>query len=453
MPYLSSLLRERGTTFSRCYATTPICGPSRASILRGQYAHNHGVLRNGGENGGFPAFHAAGHEASTIATWLQEAGYTTGLVGKYLNGYPRISRRRGDPVPRTYVPPGWDEWYGVMDRGARGGPDFILNENGWEVAYEDGLDSYSTDVLARHAVDFLDRAAVADAPFFLYLATLVPHAPAVPAARHAAAFPDASAPRPPSFDEPDVTDKPAHLRDAPRLSHDQIRAIDESHANRLRSLLSLDELIDRVVATLRGRGVLDTTYLIVTSDHGWHQGEHRLPLGKETPYEESIRVPLGVIGPGVAAGRIADDLALNIDLAPTVADLAGAEVPPFVDGRSLTPILHGETLESPRRCFLVEHASAGRTRAYPGLGEMPVVPTYQAVRCRDDQGDILYVEYVTGECELYDLSADPFQLDNRALGTSDDLLLRCAERLAGLRHCASTRCRAIEDVPLDPAIN
>jgi hypothetical protein len=157
-----------------------------------------------------------------------------------------------------------------------------------------------------------------------------------------------------------------------------------------------------VVATLRGRGVLDTTYLIVTSDHGWHQGEHRLPLGKETPYEESIRVPLGVIGPGVAAGRIADDLALNIDLAPTVADLAGAEVPPFVDGRSLTPILHGETLESPRRCFLVEHASAGRTRAYPGLGEMPVVPTYQAVRCRDDQGDILYVEYVTGECELYD---------------------------------------------------
>jgi arylsulfatase A-like enzyme len=325
------------------------------------------------------------------------------------------------------------------------GLDFVLNENGQEVAYEDGPDSYSTDVLARHAIDFRGRTAAAHIPFFLYLATLVPHAPAVPAARHAAAFPGASAPRPPSFDEPDATDKPVHLRDAPRLSPEQIRAIDESHANRLRSLLSLDELIAGVVETLRVHGVLDTTFLLVTSDHGWHQGEHRLPMGKETPYEESIRVPFGVIAPGVTAGRVADDLVLNVDLAPTVADLAGAEVPPFVDGRSLVPVLRGEVGAFGRRRFLIEHSSAGRTRSYPGLGEMPEIPTYQAMRSRGTDEDTLYVEYVTGERELYDLGADPFQIENRAVAGADHQMAVFAARLGELRRCAAGSCRSIEE--------
>ena len=215
-----------------------------------------GVLRNNGAQGGFHTFYLEGREQSTLATWLtSHAGYRTGLVGKYLNGYPHLPRRLTDvTLTAEHVPPGWDEWYAQTGRGATGGPVFHLNENGRIVAYDDRPEHYTTDVLARHASGFVERATAADSQFFLYVATLVPHYPAVPAPRHASAFPDARAPRPPSFDEPDTTDKPSYLRDAPRLTPEQIRAIDEHHADRLRSLLSLDELIAGLIEALRAGG-------------------------------------------------------------------------------------------------------------------------------------------------------------------------------------------------------
>ena len=453
MPYLNGLLHQQGVDFSRFYVTTPICCPSRASILRGQYAHNHGVLRNNGERGGFHTFHLEGREQSTLATWLQGAGYRTGLVGKYLNGYPRLPRRLTDAtLPAEHVPPGWDEWYAQMGRGATGGPAFQLNENGRIVAYDERPEHYTTDVLAHHASSFVERAIAAGSPFFLYVGTLVPHYPALPALRHMSAFPDAQAPRPPSFDEPDTSDKPAYLRDAPRLTPDQIRAIDAHHAERLRSLLSLDELIAGLMEALSAGGAAGQTFLFVTSDHGWHQGEHRLPFGKETPYEEAIRGPLGVLGPGVLAGGTVDALALNIDLAPTIADLAGASVPDFVDGRSLAPMLFGPAPTAWRCSFLVEQAAAEKTRTYPALGSMPAVPSYQALRSNDSAGDLLYVEYETGERELYDLGADPHQLVNGGTGAAETTLRRLSTRLDELRHCAGSVCRAVEDAPLDQLI-
>ena len=450
MPYLSGLLHKQGVNFSRFYVTTPLCCPSRACILRGQYAHNHGVLRNNGQGGGFHTFHLEGREQSTLATWLHDAGYRTGLVGKYLNGYPRLPRRlTSATLPDEYIPPGWDEWYAQLGRGATGGSAFQLNENGRIVAYDERPEHYTTDVLARHASDFVERASTVDAPFFLYVATLVPHYPALPAPRHEAAFPDAQAPRPLSFDEPDTTDKPAYLRNAPRLTTEQVQAIDEHHADRLRSLLSLDELIAGLMEALRAGGAAGQTFLFVTSDHGWHQGEHRLPFGKETPYEEAIRGPLGVLGPGVLPGETVGALALNIDLAPTVADLAGAPVPNFVDGRSLAPLLFGPTPATWRRSFLVELAAVEKTRTYPGLGSMPAVPSYRALRFSDFATDILYAEHETGERELYDLRADPHQMENAAADVMPASLAGLSNRLDNLQCCAGSRCRAVEDASLD----
>ena len=187
MPNIAALLRNGGTTFANFLATTPLCCPSRASVLRGQYAHNHGVLSNTGSQGGFPAFLNGGREDSTLATWFRDAGYRTGLLGKYLNGYPK-------GVDSTHVPPGWDEWAAFApthEREDDGKPavsyylDYRLNENGELVSYNARPEAYSTDVLTAKATDFVARAAAEDRPFFLYLAPYAPHAPSTPAPRHA----------------------------------------------------------------------------------------------------------------------------------------------------------------------------------------------------------------------------------------------------------------------------
>ncbi|MDP9363610.1 MAG: sulfatase, partial [Chloroflexota bacterium] len=347
MPNVMSLLRDQGTTFENFFVTTPLCCPSRASILRGQYAHNHGVLRNvkkGRKPGGFPTFLELGREGSTVATWLHDAGYRTALVGKYLNQYP-------EGAEPGHVPPGWDEWSAE----ARGQYfNYRLNENGTVVRYGRDPGDYQTDVLAAKATDFVARSAVDDRPFFLYLAPHAPHTPATPAPRHAEAFAGATAPRAPSFNEADVGDKPGWVRAAPALSADEIAGIDELHRQRSRSLLAVDDMVAALVDALRAGGALDDTYVLLTSDNGFHQGEHRLPGGKGDPYEASIRVPLLVRGPGVAAGGTVGELALNVDLAPTLAELAGATAPGFVDGRSLVPLLAGEPPPAWRRALLVE---------------------------------------------------------------------------------------------------
>jgi N-acetylglucosamine-6-sulfatase len=444
MPRLTQLAAERGVTCTRHYITTPICCPSRASILRGQYAHNHSVLANNREHGGFHTFYLKRRERSTIATWLNDAGYRTALVGKYLNGYPKLPKRYTDEtIPHTYIPPGWDGWWAQLGRGASGGPEYSLNESGAIVDYDERqLADYSTDVFARHALRFIDRAIPLGSPFFLYLATIVPHYPANPAPRHAALFPDAQAPRPPSYDEPDVSDKPAYIRDAPRLSREQVVAIDDQYADRLRSLQSLYETIEQVIASLDSHGVADHSYVIITSDHGWHLGEHRLPFGKETPYEESIRAPLIVIGPGLATGQTVDVTTLNIDLAPTIAELVGVTPPAFVDGRSIAPFLRGQTVEPWRQSFLVEHLVGGSPISYPDLGTMPQVPTYRALRSTMVSDNRIYVEYEGGDRELYNITADPYELENVAAAAVTDAL---ASQVEALRTCAGASCRSIED--------
>jgi arylsulfatase A-like enzyme len=437
MANVERLLTRQGTTFANFFAATPLCCPSRATILRGQYPHNHRVLGNTADVGGFTTFFELGRESSTVATWLRGAGYRTGFVGKYLNGYPR-------GASPTHVPPGWDEWQAAVDeREAYDNLDYDLNDNGRIVHFGRRRQDYFTDVVARKAVAFIEGAVSAGEPCFAYVAPVAPHSPATPARRHRNQFADAGAPRPPSFDEEDVADKPRWVRRTPPLSPAKIERIDERYRQRLRSLLAVDELVAAVVAALDAGG--RESYLFFASDNGFHLGEHRQPHGKQSPYEEAIRVPLIVRGPGVPRRRVVRQLAVNTDLAPTFAELAGAAAAGFVDGRSLAPLLRPGRPPVWRRRVLLEllapQGAQGQEDRPAVAGSGPSVPRFRALRTVDRS----YVEYGSGERELYDLADDQFQLENIVERVDRDAVCALSDRLATLADCDAGGCRLAED--------
>jgi N-acetylglucosamine-6-sulfatase len=441
-------LASEGTTFENAFVSDPLCCPSRATILRGQYAHNHRIVGNWWPRGGSKKFRVLGLGGSTLATWLQDERYQTVLIGKYMNDYFG-----------TRVPVGWDDWYAI----AGNFRSTDLNENGRIVSYASER-HHLDDVLAQKAVGYVRDTSADDPPFFMWLGTKAPHAPATPAPRHKDAFLDARLPRPPSFNEHDVSDKPDWIRDNPPLKLKRIAPMDSLYRDRLRSMLAVDDMIGRLVEALTESGELDNTYIFFTSDNGWHAGEHRLTTGKWTAYEEDIRVPLIVRGPGVPEGRTLEHLVLNNDLAPTFADLAGAEAPSFVDGRSLTPLLSADPpphpLEDWRSAFLVEAArELSRSSAPPLSGDQ--LPKDRRHAPREEWGrprleairteEHLYVEYETGERELYDLRETPYQLSNVYESTDPELVRHLQRRLAALRGCSGTSCEAAEDtIPFRP---
>lgn len=417
MPKTQSQLVDRGVEYSNAFVTTAQCCPSRSSILRGQYVHNHGVTSNAPPEGGWEKFEALGNESSTVATWLDDAGYETILIGKYMNNYVRPEQ----------VPPGWDEWYARF-KGEEDALyyDYGLSENGTVVDYGAGEEDYSTDVLAEKAKDFIRRSGGDSQPFFMYLSPTAPHDPHVNAPRHDGMFEDVQAPRPPSFDEADVSDKPAWVRDLPSKKED----VDEVFRKRLRMLQAMDEMVEGVVKELSSAGRLENTYIFFASDNGWHLGEHGITFEKNTPYEESIRVPLVVRGPGIPPGRISDQMALNIDLGPTFADLGGAAVPPFVDGRSIRPT------------FAVD-APSWRTAFLEEVLHGKPVPEHKAVRTATHK----YIEYTEVEGELYDLEADPYEVNNLYDDADPSLVADLKSRLEALRECTGESCRAAENRP------
>jgi arylsulfatase A-like enzyme len=434
MPKLKALVGDHGTTFTSYFVTDSLCCPSRSSILRGQFVHDHHTLGNQAPDGGFEKFHAAGNENSTIGTWLKGAGYRTALMGKYLNGYPHT-------VAQNYIPPGWDEW----DSPSRGGyPEFnyLINENGRLVEHGNAPADYLVDIMARKSVAFIDAAVAAKQPFFMYLATFAPHQPATPAPRHASLFPNAKAPRDAAFDEADVSDKPQFIRMLPPLRPRQIARIDDLYGRRIRSLQSVDEMIETLVNELRRLGVLDRTYIVFTSDNGFHLGQHRMAMGKQTAYETDIHVPLIIRGPGVPIGT-RDELVAEIDLAPTFVAWAGAAPPSFVDGRSLVPLLAGSAAPW-RNAVMIEHYAGSLEPFANEMGEQLLgrrrIPTYRALRTRD----MTYVEYETGERELYDLRRDPSELDNGIARADKALVDSLSRQLTALRNCAGATCRTAD---------
>jgi len=494
MPKLKALIADQGLTFSNYSVAMSLCCPSRATTLRGQYPHNTQILGNTLPTGGYQKFFQLGEENSTIATWLQAAGYKTMLAGKYLNDFPI----KTDPM---HIPPGWNEWYSAIKGDPYGEFNYTLNENGTVVPYGSQPQDYGTDVYFGKALDFIGRSLAANQPFFTYIAPYAPHAPYTPAPRHADLFPGVQAPRTPNYNEADVSDKPAYIRNRLLLPPKIMDKIDTDYRHRLQALQAVDEGIAAVVAKVQAAGQLNNTYFFFTSDNGYHLGNHRQIEGKIAPYEEELRVTMIVRGPGVPAGVSLDQLVGNLDLAPTWADIAGASVPSFVDGRSLLPLMganpppnsrwrqvfsiengpdNGDSDTDPNETSavndpnLLEPKDADQLigldptldadlfgpvgRALGGvLGEpLPaptkaagplaeVVPSLRGLRTQT----LSYVEYVTGEVELYDLVKDPYELTNLAASADPKVLAALSARVKDLAACQGAQCRMVEDEPLN----
>ncbi|GAA3085811.1 sulfatase family protein [Streptosporangium carneum] len=429
-PNIWNELARGGTAFDRFFTTNSWCCPSRSSILRSQYVHSHGVLTNTAPEGGFTKFYDSALERSTIGTWMKSAGYRTGLMGKYLNHYP------GGAAEPTYVPQGWDEW-DVPVRKLYKEYDYTLNENGVLREYGSADADYLADVLSQKANAFVSQAG--GDPFFLYLAPIAPHNPSNSAARHRDAFAGVTAPRTPSFDQEDVSAEPRWLSSRERFSQKTLDGIDERYRRRLRAMLGVDDMVGSLIESLRVTGKLDNTYLFFASDNGFHLGQHRLAQGKTTPFDESIKVPLLVRGPGVQAGRVIGDMAANVDLAPTFAQLAGARLPDFVEGRSLLPLLQGQTPPAWRQNVLLEFYRPTN----PSSARQTPVPSYQGMRTAGNT----FVRYSTGEYQLYDLGRDPHELYNLAARVPPTVIAEFNRQLDALVACSGPTCRSADSVP------
>ncbi len=414
LPQLDRLVAGAGVAFTNAFVSTPICAPSRASIFTGLYTHDHGVRGNAEPDGGFPAFRP--NEGSTLATWLKAAGYRTALVGKYLNSY-------ATGASDSYIPPGWDEWFGRLSAyETLRYLDWWVNDDGKVVHYGTSAEDYSTDVEAKRAVDFLRRASSGSDPFFLYVAPEAPHVPALYAERHGSEFRYALAPRVPSFNESDVRDKPAGLQATPPLTDDEIDALDKLQRFRLRSMRSVEDLLGQLLQALSETGELDRTWIIFTSDNGLLMGQHRFFARKGLFYEEAARVTLAARGPGAAAGTSRNELVSLVDLAPTILELAGASAPDSLEGRSLVPLLRGQTPGEWRHDVVLEFYGPHLNAAL-----------------RTDRW--CYIERASGEYELYDIVADPYELQS-LYGTADTgLMASFAARLHELTACHGAACR------------
>jgi len=437
MPYLQELLIAQGLTMEDYFISHPLCCPARATFLRGQFTHNHGVYRNDQPNGGFEEFYRLQHESSTLATWLQAAGYRTVLLGKYLNGYPF-------PDDRSYVPVGWDEWYSAARGSPFAGFRYTLNENGNLVEYEEtgqGESKYMTDVLGHKAEDFIQRAGEAGIPFFVYLSTYAPHIPVKPATRHENLFPNLKAPRTESFNEQDVSDKPGGIRFDPLLSEEEITKADQEYRARVLAMQAVDEMIAQLIGVLEESGQLANTYVIFTSDNGYHLGQHRVPFGKGLPYEEDIHVPFIIRGPGIEAGTTLQGyITGNVDLAPTLAELAGVKPPDYVDGRSMVSLLGADrpSVSDWRSGYLLEFY--GYNRVDEDLHSPPPVAEYLGLRTQE----YLYVEYSDGFVELYDLTEDPYEVSNIATTADQALLEHFSRWLQALAKCSGSQCSSLD---------
>ncbi len=424
MPIVNQQIAAKGATFSNSFVSDPLCCPSRAAFLTGQYARNNGVRTNTLPDGGYQAL----DNSNTLPVWLQDSGYYTSLIGKYLNGYEKT------PQPQT-IPPGWTNWQGTTVTYKY--YDYQLNENGHLVDYGEDPADYQTDVFTQKAVDLIQQRQGTAKPWFTWLTYLAPHGggpdpnpnppancedTAKPAPADAGAFADEPLPMPPSFNEDDVSDKPSFIANQASFTQGTIDEIKRRYHCRLGSLLALDRGVGRIIDALRQTGQLNNTYIIYTSDNGWFDGQHRISSGKRRLYEPSIRVPLLIRGPGIKPGTTVKDLALNTDLSPTIVRWAraAADVRRKFDGRPLQPALAQPSRQRGRQLLLNgtrKRGTAIRNHRY------------------------YFAHFVTGEYEMYDLQSDPDELQNiygdPAYAKAQQALQADLEKL---KNCAGARC-------------
>jgi N-acetylglucosamine-6-sulfatase len=481
MPNVKSLLAAKGTTFADAVDSFPLCCPSRATFITGQYAHNHGV------GGNFYPFGWYGMKdrKNTLPAWLRKAGYRTALIGKWLNGY-------GARDAHGEVPKGFDIWRGLLDVSAYDYFNFVMNRNGRLHSWGDsdfarklvefanievipnpgGLQGvlkkleevmgpspyhywgtekskdYSPDVTGRITENLVRSEKSSKKPFFIWWSVAAPHREDVattlmrrpgrdprPAPRYAKKSSRFKLPRGPSFNEADLSDKPENMRKAATdLTHEQIAQLQLDYEGRIGSLLAVDDHVKRLVDILTETGQLKNTLIEFVSDNGWMQGHHRIPGDKFLPYEESLRVPFILRGPGVPAGRIVKGQVSNVDLAPTLLDVARAKAGRTMDGTSLMPTVRNPS-RRPDRAIEIE------ALAPLFEGDIPINAWDQPYKgVRTDR--YVYVKYTNaGDEELYDLEKDPYELTNLAADPAyAGIRARLVARLTKLDKCKGTAC-------------
>jgi arylsulfatase A-like enzyme len=461
MPRTFEHIVARGTLFQNYVISTPLCCPSRATFLTGQYGHNNGVLTNQ------PGYATFIEPQNVLPVWLRRAGYRTAFFGKFLHGY---ESRVADPAKPA---PGWGHWVRLMIPNRY--QNYDLSINGRRVHFGRARAAYLTTQLTERAEEYVETFAAARKPLFMMLSYLAPHsakAPsspchrsAIPSSEDSDAFSTEPLPIPPSFNEGNVSDKPTFVQRLEPLDGTEVVRMEQTYQCRLAALQSMDRGVEEIYDALDRSGELGRTVFIYTGDNGYFQGEHRLRRGKGLPYEESIRQPLAISVPkrylgGAAPLSTATGLAGSIDLAPTILELAGAQPCPIngacrvLDGRSLMPLISGAEPWPTDRGILVEYDSPTRGSGRRGEGGSC---QFAGVRTTTE----LYVEHSrifnpdldqcvqTRQVEHYNLLDDPYQLDNLDSpifpATAHQQAL--AARAASLLRCAG---RAIDDIAGHP---
>ena len=434
IPRLTAL-RDQGITFTNQTVTDSLCCPSRVSIMRGQYIHNHKVISNIEETGGgWPTFRDRKEEQDCLPVWLDNAGVTTALFGKYLNDFPSKA------TESTFVPPGWDEWGVPVSRGdSYTGYNYTMNDNGTLVKYGNEPTDFLNDVITKKATDFIGTAA---SPFFLQLSTYSPHKPAPVANRNALKHATTVAPRNPTYNSYGI-DEPKWMGEIKQLTPRQLALADSTWRQRARSAESIGDSIDAITAKLKETGHDKDTLIVLTTDNGYHVAERRMFKGKRTPYASDTVVPMIVMGPGVPAGVSVDAMTSTTDLGPTFAELLGATTPNWVDGRSLVSFFaRGETPQAWRNAALSESLGIS-TPADPDY-QRNAPPQFAALRSQK----WLYVEYVDGSTTLYDLENDPYEMVN-LVKTADPLLIASlSTQLNQFTTCSGDSCRIADSVAI-----
>ncbi len=437
IPRLRALARQ-GTTFTNYVVSDSLCCPSRTSLLRGQYVHNHMVVSNdSATGGGWPVFRDDGYPKDCLATWLHDAGVRTGLIGKYLNEFPATT------AEQTSVQPGWDDFVvPISHMSDYRGYDYQVDDNGTIVSYGHAPRDFLNDVLDDRAREFLGSAGD---HFFLELSTFTPHLPSPVAPRHRGSHAGEQAPRDPSYGTA-VVDAPSWLAGLPPIRPALAAHLDRTWVRRAESAESVADSVDAVQQALLASGHADDTLVLVTSDNGFHVGSHRMHRGKRSAFDSDTVVPLVVIGPGVARGLAVTEMASEIDLAPTVAHVLGAQSPSWSDGRSLWPLLPDGSAPSGvpvtwRTGVLSE--SLGVVR--PGDPDYQLIapPSFASLRTRA----WLYVEYADGEKELYDRVGDPYETVNVAGSAPAATLEALSGQLHALTACSGAACRIADSLP------
>ncbi|XP_007252796.2 N-acetylglucosamine-6-sulfatase [Astyanax mexicanus] len=448
------LIGEAGITFTNTFVASPLCCPSRASILTGKYPHNHHVINNTLEGNCSSDAWQKTQEPETFPAILQKYGYyQTFFAGKYLNEY---GNKQAGGV--EHVPPGWDYWF-ALERNSKY-YNYTLSVNGKAQRHgQNYSEDYLTDVLANVSIDFLQYKSNYR-PFFMMVSTPAPHSPWTAAPQYEGQFTKVKAPRDPNFN---VHGKDKHwlVRQAKTpMANSSVEYLDNAYRRRWRTLLSVDDLVEKVVKKLEVRGELENTYIIFTSDNGYHTGQFSMPLDKRQLYEFDIRVPLLVRGPDIKPNQTSSLLVANIDLGPTIVDMAGWDVNKTkMDGMSFLPIMTGKANSSTWRSdFLVEYEGEGHNVSDPacpilGPGVSECFPdcvcedsynnTYACVRTVSPAANLQYCEFDDNEVfvEVYNLTADPFQLTNIAKTIDQEVLEKMNHRLMMLQSCSGQSCR------------